>query len=157
MNYIEIASRFRLHSRESFRYEYDFSQLTGKWTFSGRNFALAAARFAGLQGRKRSGAGEEYCGALEYLQRLDRHRHEFPFEELRMMAEALQCWLDSGEHEAQLVDHCEWLRRWVIPARLPELPSCPEPNPRNRMLSFSSEGAVRHSATSRNCGKRSSA
>jgi hypothetical protein len=33
-------------------------------------------------GGRAAAPGEEYAGALEYLHRLDRHRHEFPFEAL---------------------------------------------------------------------------
>jgi hypothetical protein len=39
---------------------------------------------------------EEYAGALPYWQRLNRHRHEFPFEELGKIAKAVGRWLDAG-------------------------------------------------------------
>ena len=38
------------------------------------------------------------------MQKLDRHRYEFPFEELAMMAEALQRWLDRGGGREALGD-----------------------------------------------------
>jgi hypothetical protein len=34
------------------------------------------------------------------LQRLDRHRHEFRFEELGKVAKAIRCWLDVGGRPA---------------------------------------------------------
>lgn len=40
--------------------------------------------------------GDEYAGALVYLQQLDRHRYEFPFEELGKIAKAVGRWLDGG-------------------------------------------------------------
>jgi hypothetical protein len=36
-------------------------------------------------GGRAAATGEEYAGPLAYLQQLDRHRYEFPFEELRKM------------------------------------------------------------------------
>jgi hypothetical protein len=38
------------------------------------------------------------------LQRLDRHRYEFPFEELGTMAEALRRWLEAGGSREALGD-----------------------------------------------------
>jgi hypothetical protein len=38
------------------------------------------------------------------LQRLDRHRYEFPFEELETMAAAMRRWLDAGGNPEALRD-----------------------------------------------------
>ena len=51
-------------------------------------------------GGRAAAASEEYAGALAYLQQLDRHRYEFPFEELGKIAKAIRCWLDAGNHQA---------------------------------------------------------
>jgi hypothetical protein len=100
-----LLSRFRLHPRESFRYEYDF---TANWQVDIRLEAiLPQQRRCALPvctGGRGAAPGEEYAGALAYLQKLDRHRYEFPFEELAMMAEALQRWLDSGGSREALGD-----------------------------------------------------
>jgi len=48
--------------------------------------------------------GEEYAGALAYLQRLDRHRYEFPFEELGEIAKAVGRWPDAGGGRQALGD-----------------------------------------------------
>jgi hypothetical protein len=47
-------------------------------------------------GGRAAAPGEECAGALAYLERLDRHRHEFPFEEFGKMAEIMRRWLDAG-------------------------------------------------------------
>jgi hypothetical protein len=86
-----LLSRFRLHPRESFRYQYDF---TANWQVDIRlEEILPQQRRCALPvctGERGAAPGEEYAGALEYLQRLDRHRYEFPFEELGTMARALR-------------------------------------------------------------------
>jgi hypothetical protein len=98
-----LLSRFRLHPRESLRYEYDF---TANWRVDIRleeillqeELRRALPVYTGGRG---AAPGEEYAGAVSYLQRLDRHRYGFPFEELRTMAAALRRWLDArGSHEA---------------------------------------------------------
>ena len=41
---------------------------------------------------------------LAYLQRLDRHRYQFPFEELGKMAKAIRRWLEAGGGRQALGD-----------------------------------------------------
>ena len=48
--------------------------------------------------------GEEYAGALASLQRLDRHRYEFPFEAFGKMAKAVGRGLDTGGGRQALGD-----------------------------------------------------
>ena len=97
-------SRFRLHPRESFRYEYDF---TANWRVDIRLEEILPQEQRVLPvcvGGRAAPPGEEYAGALVYLQRLDRHRHEFPFEALGKMAEVIGRWLDAGEGRQALGD-----------------------------------------------------
>jgi hypothetical protein len=100
-----LLSHFRLHPQESFRYEYDF---TANWQVDIRlEEILPQQRRCVLPvctGGRGAVPGEEYAGALAYLQRLDRHRYEFPFEELGTMAEALRRWLDAGGNREALSD-----------------------------------------------------
>ncbi len=63
-------------------------------------------------GGRAAAPGEEYAGALAYLQRLDRHHYEFPFEEFGKMAEAIRRWLDAGGGRQALGD-LEELRQAV--------------------------------------------
>lgn len=90
-------SYFRLHLREHFRYEYDFTalwQVQIRWE---KVLPLDRHRATPVCSDGRGAApGEEHAGPLAYLQRLDRHRHEFPFEALGTMAESMQAWLNSG-------------------------------------------------------------
>ena len=97
-------SRFRLHPRESFRYEYDF---TANWRVDIRLEEILPQDQRVLPvcvGGRAAAPGEEYAGALEYLQRLDRHRHEFPFEALGKVAAAIGQWLDAGGGRQALGD-----------------------------------------------------
>jgi len=55
-------------------------------------------------GGRAAAPGEEYAGALEYLQRLERHRHEFLFDALGKMAAAMGGWLDAGGGRQALGD-----------------------------------------------------
>jgi hypothetical protein len=100
-----LLYRFRLRPRESFLYEYDF---TASWRVDIRlEKLLSHDRRCVLpvcSGGRGAAPGEEYAGALEYLQRLDRHRYAFPFEEMGMMAEALQRWLGDGKNRQALGD-----------------------------------------------------
>jgi hypothetical protein len=90
-------SCFRLHLREYFRYEYDF---TAHWQVQIRlEKILPLDRHRAVpvcSGGSGAAPGEEHAGPLAYLQRLDRHRHEFPFEALETMAESMQSWLNPG-------------------------------------------------------------
>lgn len=97
-------SRFRLHPRESFRYEYDF---TANWRVDIRLEEILPQDQRALPvcvGARAAAPGEEYAGALAYLQRLDRHRYEFPFEELGKIAQAVGRWLDAGGGRQALGD-----------------------------------------------------
>ena len=89
-------SRFRLHPQESFRYEYDF---TARWRVNVRlEMILPLDRRLVLptcSGGRGTAPGEEYAGALAYLQHLD-HPGTFPYRELGTMAAAIQGWLDAG-------------------------------------------------------------
>jgi hypothetical protein len=99
-----LLSRFRLHPQESFRYEYDF---TAKWRVDIRLEEILSQNGLVLPvctGGRAAAPGEEYAGALAYLERLDRHRYEFPFEELGMMAETMRRWLDAGGGRQALGD-----------------------------------------------------
>lgn len=97
-------SRFRLHPRESFRYQYDF---IANWRVDIRLEAILPQDQRVLPvcvGGRAAAPGEEYAGASAYLQRLDRHRYEFPFEELGKMAKAIGRWLDAGGGRQALGD-----------------------------------------------------
>jgi hypothetical protein len=92
-------SRFRLHPRESFRYEYDF---IANWRVDIRLEEILPQDQRVLPvcvGGRAAAPGEEYAGALAYLQRLDRHRYEYPFEELGKIAKAIKRWLDAGSRQ----------------------------------------------------------
>jgi hypothetical protein len=98
-------SRFRLHLRESSRYEYDF---TANWRVDIRLERILSADGQRIppicSGGRRAAPGEEYTAPLEYLQRLDRHRYEFPFEEMDTIAGALRRWLDAGGDRRAISD-----------------------------------------------------
>jgi hypothetical protein len=98
-------SCFRLHLREYFRYEYDF---TAHWQVQIRlEKILPLDRHRAVpvcRGGSGAAPGEEHAGPLAYLQRLDRHRREFPFESLGTMAESMQAWLNSGEDRRAMGD-----------------------------------------------------
>ena len=52
-------------------------------------------------GGSRAAPPEDCAGAWAYLQRLDEHKSHLPLEELGLMAEALQRWLDAeGDRHA---------------------------------------------------------
>jgi hypothetical protein len=96
--------RFRLHPRESFRYEYDF---TANWRVDLRLEEIQPQDQRVVPvwvGGRAAAPGEEYAGALGYLHRLDRHRHEFPLEALGKMAEAIGRWLEAGGGRPALGD-----------------------------------------------------
>src|SRR6516162_11927097 len=79
-------SRFRLHPRESFRYEYDF---IANWRVDIRLEEILPGDQRVLPvwvGGRAAAPGEEYAGVLAYLQRLDRHRYEFSFEDVGKIA-----------------------------------------------------------------------
>ena len=97
-------SRFRLHRREWFRYEYDF---IAHWRVDIRLEEILPQDQRSLPvcvGGRAAAPGEEYAGALAYLQRLDHNRHEFPFEALGQMAAAIGRWLDAGGGHQALGD-----------------------------------------------------
>ena len=102
--YAVPLSRFRLHRREWFRYEYDF---IAHWRVDIRLEEILPQDPRILPvcvGGRAAAPGEEYAGALAYLQRLDRHRHEFPFEAFGKMAAAIGRWLDAGGGQQALGD-----------------------------------------------------
>jgi hypothetical protein len=97
-------SRFRLHPRESLRYEYD---LIANWRVPMRREPILPQdqRVVPVSvGGRAAAPGEEYAGALAYLQRLDRHRYQFPFEELGKMAQAMGPRLEAGGGRQALGD-----------------------------------------------------
>jgi len=97
-------SRFRLHLHEHFRYEYDFTapwQVQIRWE---KILPLDRHRAVPVCSDGRGAApSEEHAGPLAYLQRLDRHRHEFPFETLETIAAALRLWLEDGGNHQQTI------------------------------------------------------
>jgi Plasmid pRiA4b ORF-3-like protein len=95
-------SRFRLHRGERFRYEYDF---TADWKLDLR--LERAVPFdpdrplPSCTGGSRAAPPEGCAGAGAYLERLEGHRSHPPLEELGLMAEALQRWLEAeGDRHA---------------------------------------------------------
>ncbi len=100
-----LLSHFRLHPRESFDYEYDF---TANWRVDLRLEAILpqdGRPFLPIcSGGRGAAPGEAYAGALAYLKELDRHRYAFPFEDLEKISDALQRWLDSGRDRQALGD-----------------------------------------------------
>ena len=85
---------------ERFRYEYD---LTADWKL-GIRLEKVLPFDPGhpvplCTGGGRAAPPEDCCGARDYLERLDRHR--YPFEDLAIMAEAVQRLIDSdGDRKA---------------------------------------------------------
>ena len=97
-------SRFRLHPRESFRYEYDW---IANWRVDIRREQILPQDQRVVPvcvGGRAAAPGEEYAGALAYLQRLDRHRYEFPFEAFGKMAKVVGGWLAAGGGREALGD-----------------------------------------------------
>ena len=95
-------SRFRLHCGERFRYEYDFM---ANWKLDIRlERVLPFDPERGLPlciGGSRAAPPEDCAGAWDYLEHLDRHKYQPPIEELGIMAEAMQRFLDSdGDRHA---------------------------------------------------------
>jgi hypothetical protein len=93
-------SHFRLRCGERFGYEYDF---TADWKLDLRLekvLPVDPSRVIPLcVAGRRAAPPEDCCGARDYLERLDRHRH--PFADLAVMAEAVQRLLDSdGDRKA---------------------------------------------------------
>jgi Plasmid pRiA4b ORF-3-like protein len=97
--------RFGLHCGERFRYEYDF---TADWTLDIRlEKALPFDQSRGLPlciGGSRAAPPEDCAGAWDYLERLDRHKYQPPIEELGIMAEAVQRFLDSDGNRHAIGD-----------------------------------------------------
>ncbi len=98
-------SRFRLHPRECFRYDYDF---TANWRVAIRLEQILVRRgrrdLPVCTGGGGAAPGEEYAGAAAYLQQLDRHRYDFPFDDVETMAEAMRTWLNAGGSREALGD-----------------------------------------------------
>jgi hypothetical protein len=104
-------SRFRLHCGERFRYEYDF---TAGWKLDLRLEQVLpfepASVLPSCVGGKRAAPPEDCGGARDYLQRLDEHR--CPFEDLAVMAEAVQRLIDS-DGDRRAIGDLDELRRSV--------------------------------------------
>ena len=98
-------SRFGLHCGERFRYEYDFTA-DWVWTFASRRLCpLVKIRALPLCiGGSRAAPPEDCPGAWDYLERLDRHKYQPPIEELGIMAEAVQRFLDSDGNRHAIGD-----------------------------------------------------
>jgi hypothetical protein len=95
-------SRFRLHRGERFRYEYDF---TAGWQLDLRLERAVpfdpTCVLPSCTGGSRAAPPESCAGAWAYLQQLDEHKSHLPLEELSLMAEAMQRFLDSeGDRHA---------------------------------------------------------
>ena len=93
-----LLCRFGLHAREAFRYEYDF---TARWRVDIRLEAVLPGdqqqdKLPVCTAGQGAGPGEEYGGALAYMQRLDCHRYEFPLEAMATMAQQIRRWLDAA-------------------------------------------------------------
>jgi hypothetical protein len=102
-------SHFRLHPRESFRYQYDFTA-NRRVDIRLEKILLPDGCLAPIcSGGRGAAPGEEYAGPLAYLQRLERYRCEFPFEELGTMAVLLRRWLDTGGDQ-RVINDLEGLR-----------------------------------------------
>jgi Plasmid pRiA4b ORF-3-like protein len=97
--------RFGLHCGERFRYEYDF---TADWRLDIRlEKALPFGQDRALPlciGGSRAAPPEDCPGAWDYLERLDRHKYQPPIEELGIMAEAVQQFLDSDGNRHAIGD-----------------------------------------------------
>jgi len=97
-------SRFRLHRGERFRYEYDF---TADWKLDlrlERVFFDPMCALPSCTGGSRAAPPESCAGPWAYLQRLEEHKSHLPLEELSLLAEALQRWLDAGGDRHALGD-----------------------------------------------------
>src|SRR3954447_26373259 len=140
-------SYFRLHLQEHFRYEYDFMahwQVQIRWEKIwplDRHRAVPVCR-----GGRGAAPGEEHAGLMACLQRLDRHRREFPFESLGTRAESMQAWLNSGGDRRAMGD-LEELRDAVERVAAchefqPRRFDCREVNRQLRQASFVGNGAV---------------
>ncbi|MBV8176156.1 MAG: plasmid pRiA4b ORF-3 family protein [Verrucomicrobia bacterium] len=95
-------SRFRLHTGERFRCEYDF---TADWKLDirlERALPLDPNRvLPSCVGGSQAAPPEDCAGALDYLKRLDWHRSHLPIYELNIMVEAMRRFLDSdGDRHA---------------------------------------------------------
>jgi hypothetical protein len=106
-------SRFRLHCDERFRYEYDF---TADWKL---NIRLERAlpfdpkrALPSCIGGGRAAPPEVCAGAWDYLKRLDWHKSHAPIDELNIIAEAMERFLDSDE-DRQVIGDLDELREAV--------------------------------------------
>ena len=98
-------SRFRLHCGERFRYEYDF---TADWKLDVRLERVLPfdpkRALPSCIGGSRAAPPEDCAGTLDYLKRLDWYRSQLPLEELNLMAEAMQRFLDSDGNRQAIGD-----------------------------------------------------
>ena len=90
-------SRFCLHDGERFRYEYDFA---AGWALDVRLERVlpwdAKRSVPVCTGGSRAAPPEDCAGARDYLERLNLHKRDWPMDDLLLMAESLQRFLDSG-------------------------------------------------------------
>jgi hypothetical protein len=95
-------SRFRLHCGERFRYEYDF---TADWKLDirlERTLPFDPKRaLPSCIGGGRAAPPEVCAGAWDYLKWRDWHKNHLPIDELNIIAEAMERFLDSdGDRQA---------------------------------------------------------
>lgn len=90
-------SRFRLPCGERFRYEYDF---TAGWTLDVRLEQVLPwdpkVSVPVCTAGRRAAPPEDCARATNYLEWMDRHRRDLPLEDLAILADAMQRFLDSG-------------------------------------------------------------
>jgi len=105
--------RFRLRRGERFRYEYDF---TANWQLDLRLERVLPfdpdGPLPSCIGGSRAAPPESCAGPWAYLQQLDEHKSLLPLEELSLLAEALQRFLDS-EGDRQAIGDLDELREAV--------------------------------------------
>jgi Plasmid pRiA4b ORF-3-like protein len=127
-------SRFRLHGGERFRYEYDFVA-DGRLDIRLERVLPFDANVPTpvCTGGRRATPSEDGAGARDYLERWDRHR--YPFEDLAVMAEAVQRLLDS-EGDRKIIGDLDELREAVqrVEAYQEFQPARFERRPVNRQL-----------------------
>lgn len=101
-------SQFRLHCGERFRSDYDF---TAGWALDVRLDQVHPwdPKFSGpvCLGGRRAAPPEDCAGTTDYLEWMDQHRRDLPLEELTVLGDALQRFVDSGGNRGVLGDLVE--------------------------------------------------
>ena len=94
-------SDFRLHRGERFFYEYDFSD---GWVLEIRLETIlpldARSVYPVCTAGRRAGPPEDCGGPWVYLEELDRHETQPPWEALEQVAGAVEQFLDTGDRTA---------------------------------------------------------